>query len=875
MMGKAVAVVLLMVAGIAHAFSPRACVSRRVSPSRVTMMSDAAAADAARELVSVAKTFALANLGAANPSLLADDFACSGPDFVLGRKETYVAGLTRETQVFQAALPDFDLRPYGFAVDETRPDTVWFKIRPRGTSTAPFAYKGEVYAANDRPIELPIQQLSVTVRGGKVSRLTAGYSVDKQSGNTGGLLGPKGVLYALGEKPSPFSYLPVTVALSQLVGRSRKPPSRNARASPFPESVMFSLAKRVVETSYGAEEPDLLTRDFTFSAPLVGPLGKDEHVRRSNAAGLKAGFPDFKLELYNFEIDAFDAERVWLIVKATGTQTRPLLRPNGEVLKAAPEGAAPRYESAPEAVSVSLNEKGLCYRATAGYVLDKEVGNTKGLGGTLGLLEAVGAGRPFYETRTLGDVPRLLVEAVSPPASTVRRVEAPAPPTKPVAPAPKVAPAASEPPKVAEKKVENVRPAVAEKAAAAVVPSAKAPEKKAPPASVEKKDVKAAVAPKAEPAPAGVFSFFGGGEPAGPPASKPAQPKAEPSKPAAAAPTKAVAPASKAAAAPAAPAKAPISAPKKEAAAAPAPKQPEAKKEGGGFFSFLDSAPAAPATAAAAPVKAAAAAPAKAAAAPAKKEAPAAPVKAAAAPAPKEPEAKKGGGGGLFSFLESAPAAPAPASAAKKAEEKAPAPAAPAARRFVVPAKPVTPKSAETATVKKAEPAKAAAAAAPTKETSPSGGGLFGLFGSSAPAAPATSSAGPAAAAAANAKAKAAEASTRADKVKAASDAKRAQQEKAAADAAAKAAADKARRDVGSKARQDVLARQLKIVNAVDKAPKASGNFFIDELDNSNKRPTPADPKSGGKASVSAASKGASVKVGAKTSTKGKESGFV
>ena len=150
--------------------------------TRLMMMSEGGD-DTSRGLVSVAKTFASTNLGVSNPSLLTADFVCSGPDFVCGSKDTYVAGLKKETEVFQKAMPDFDLRPYGFMVDETSPDTVWFKIRPRGTITGPFVYKGEVYAPNNKVVELPIQQLSVTIRGAQVGRVTAGYIVDRQSGN--------------------------------------------------------------------------------------------------------------------------------------------------------------------------------------------------------------------------------------------------------------------------------------------------------------------------------------------------------------------------------------------------------------------------------------------------------------------------------------------------------------------------------------------------------------------------------------------------------------------------------------------------------------------------------------------------------------------
>ena len=553
--------------GVSRALNPTcssSCAALRTARLPLSMNGDI---DLARELVSVAKTFSSTNLGASSPSLLTEDFVCSGPDFVVGSKDTYVAGLTKETAVFQQAMPDFELRPYGFMVDETRPDTVWFKIQPRGTLTGPFPYKGEVYAPNNKVVELPIQQLSVTVRGGKVARVTAGYIADRQSGNTGGLAGPAGVLYVLGEKASTFSYLPVAVALGQMFGRNRKLPSKNAKSSPFPESVMFSLAKRIIDTYYGVDEPSLLTADFQFSGPLVGPLTKDQHVRQSTAASVKAALPDLSLDAYNFEIDAYDPQRVWLILKSSGTQTKALVQ-GDRVVKEAPEVPA-RYESSPEAVSVSINEKGLCYRVTTGYILDKEIGNTKGLGGSLGLLEAIGAGRSFLETRSIADVPRLLIEAVSPPPSTIKAVTVPtltqaavvAPPAPP-APAAKAPPAPPapkvDPPKVVEK------PKSVEKPAPAVEKPVAKPVASAPPAPPAPKKVDVPAKP------GGMFSFLDS-TPAPAPV-KPAVKAPEPAKPVAAA----------------APAK---------------PAAPAAKPAGGGMFSFLDSTPAP------APVKPAAKAP--------------------------------------------------------------------------------------------------------------------------------------------------------------------------------------------------------------------------------------------------------------------------
>ena len=134
----------------------------------------------------------------------------------------------------------------------------------------------------------------------------------------------------------------------------------------------------------------MLTNDFQFTAPLIGPLSKDEHVKQSNVAGIKAAFPNLKMDAYNFEIDQYERDRVWVIVKSKGKQTNALVGPDGKVIKEIPEDPSfGFYESAPEAVSVSINDKGLCYRVTNGYVLDKEIGNTKGLGGSQGMSQSI------------------------------------------------------------------------------------------------------------------------------------------------------------------------------------------------------------------------------------------------------------------------------------------------------------------------------------------------------------------------------------------------------------------------------------------------------------------------------------------------------
>ena len=58
-----------------------------------------------------------------------------------------------------------------------------------------------------------------------------------------------------------------------------------------------------------------------------------------------------------------------------------------------------RVDSPVQAHSVTFNEKGEVTKFTIGYVLDKETGNTGGLGGVFGLFYAIGYALPFPEAQ--------------------------------------------------------------------------------------------------------------------------------------------------------------------------------------------------------------------------------------------------------------------------------------------------------------------------------------------------------------------------------------------------------------------------------------------------------------------------------------------
>jgi hypothetical protein len=209
--------------------------------------------------LNVVRSFVNSNFGLSNPDIIDEDF-----DFVFRSrsfsKTEYLNAFAKETSALLRASPNFDYRFYNFITDESKPDlnSISFKIRPIGKLTGPFSFKGDVYLPNQKTVELPIQQFSATIANNKIVKLNYGPVVDKLSGNTGGLSGPYGLLYALGEAPSELKYLPIGVAVKKFFSRRRKPIKKTTQQpSPFINSVLFALASQIVDSSLTGGNGDL------------------------------------------------------------------------------------------------------------------------------------------------------------------------------------------------------------------------------------------------------------------------------------------------------------------------------------------------------------------------------------------------------------------------------------------------------------------------------------------------------------------------------------------------------------------------------------------------------------------------------------------
>jgi hypothetical protein len=175
-----------------------------------------------------------------------------------------------------------------------------------------------------------------------------------------------------------------------------------ANAFVIPPDELIALAKaftaaQLAGTADGSNGgADWFAPEFRFVAPVVGPFDKSEFVDSLKSFDLKTAFPSMSSNYHHWRVCPFEPNRVWYSVKYIGSNDGPVLGQAATFKK---------VESPVQAHSITFNERGEVAKFTIGYVLDKETGNTGGLGGVFGLFYAIGYALPFPEAQPYSPSP--------------------------------------------------------------------------------------------------------------------------------------------------------------------------------------------------------------------------------------------------------------------------------------------------------------------------------------------------------------------------------------------------------------------------------------------------------------------------------------
>lgn len=175
------------------------------------------------------------------------------------------------------------------------------------------------------------------------------------------------------------------------------PPSTGIPGKRSPEE-LIAIAKNFLAGSNGlGGDPSLLASDFKFEGPVVGPLTKDAFVKAIGSVDFATAFPNWIPQFYGFHVDPLEyplVNRVWYTARGRGVNDGPLAP-----FVTSGNGSGKEVINPPQVCSITIDESGLITRYTIGYVVDRNVGNTGGLGGLYGILYAMGSPLPFPEAQ--------------------------------------------------------------------------------------------------------------------------------------------------------------------------------------------------------------------------------------------------------------------------------------------------------------------------------------------------------------------------------------------------------------------------------------------------------------------------------------------
>eukprot|EP00747_Dinoflagellata_sp_TGD_P180165 gnl/TRDRNA2_/TRDRNA2_32174_c0_seq1.p1 gnl/TRDRNA2_/TRDRNA2_32174_c0~~gnl/TRDRNA2_/TRDRNA2_32174_c0_seq1.p1 ORF type:complete len:485 (+),score=72.23 gnl/TRDRNA2_/TRDRNA2_32174_c0_seq1:72-1526(+) len=339
---------------------------------------------------------------------LADDFEFVAPIVgPLGKKDLIAATTGLD---FAAATPDFDAQYHDFRVDTNDPQRIWCTMRVKATQTGVLKFGGIKAEPKSPPITVHSPPEAVSLRfdnNSKLRELTTGYPLDRRSGTTGGLGGIFGVLEGLGyplppvlTRPTGYMFAPLLKPFKLALPTAKQDEQCDAALRPpqlqkeeqLPEETLLNLTAALMAAELGTSQPSLLSDDhFSFCGPVVGPLGKSQFLAawQGISAALAQGMPDLEWNYRDASVDPHDVNRVWVTSSPTGTHTGTL-----PLFGGSHPASGRRWISAPERSSFTFDREGRCVAITGGYVMDRRMGNTDGLGGLYGLAVALGLPTP-------------------------------------------------------------------------------------------------------------------------------------------------------------------------------------------------------------------------------------------------------------------------------------------------------------------------------------------------------------------------------------------------------------------------------------------------------------------------------------------------
>eukprot|EP00529_Nitzschia_sp_RCC80_P028562 CAMPEP_0113514698 /NCGR_PEP_ID=MMETSP0014_2-20120614/40549_1 /TAXON_ID=2857 /ORGANISM="Nitzschia sp." /LENGTH=271 /DNA_ID=CAMNT_0000411215 /DNA_START=208 /DNA_END=1023 /DNA_ORIENTATION=- /assembly_acc=CAM_ASM_000159 len=162
-------------------------------------------------------------------------------------------------------------------------------------------------------------------------------------------------------------------------------------AAPAVDHPLIQAAHKFAYSQSGFYSPydeSMFSDEFVFRGPYIGPLNKQDYLSTMDTFGIYKAFPDISPNCFGYSIDPQNPNRVWFMVRNTGTFTgEPGLGFGGDAYFP-PNGAT--LQGSPETFSIIFDEDQKVKHLTVGYVADRFEGNTAGKGAAVGIFHVIG-----------------------------------------------------------------------------------------------------------------------------------------------------------------------------------------------------------------------------------------------------------------------------------------------------------------------------------------------------------------------------------------------------------------------------------------------------------------------------------------------------
>ena len=162
---------------------------------------------------------------------------------------------------------------------------------------------------------------------------------------------------------------------------------------PIAPDDLVARAKQVLSPEIGIgtkDGGDCLADSFQFCAAVVGPLPKEEYLNALGTFQLENSF-DVAQNAFGFTVSPIQTNRVYWFSNAVATMKAPFFGADPKDVKEA-------LVFPPQVFHMDFDEQGKVTEFGF-YTVDRQYGNTGGLGGAFGFFYGVGKPLPFPEAK--------------------------------------------------------------------------------------------------------------------------------------------------------------------------------------------------------------------------------------------------------------------------------------------------------------------------------------------------------------------------------------------------------------------------------------------------------------------------------------------